>query len=415
MSEEILSARQRELVRASAAAARAHAAAAVPAAGAVPEVGDVFVLPATADFPVEWALLDRRGAVGPFLAVPGDSHPFLGSRDAEVETSTGFLNLRCQAAVWLEPAACQPDRRVGALAPEDVERALRKLQEVAHPGFTPDPFLEEVDRSPEYQEWLREVVQPARAAASGAAGGVVRPFQAPAAVSSTASPAAGAVPPRARSFPAWAGWAAAAVLLFFMSSGLSIWALRQHHEMQGLAARSAAAEKALEAERARREGGERRSAVEGRREAQEREQEAAALRGRINSLEERLAAASAAQSVGPQVGEPILNAPVAILQPAEVLRGSEPRAYRLPEGAPSLTVVLKFRESEAYPAYRLVLTREGAAAPVWRSDRLERSTEGVQVALPRRLLPPGKYRLSLSGLGSGAAQPVADYELAVAR
>jgi hypothetical protein len=195
-----------------------------------------------------------------------------------------------------------------------------------------------------------------------------------------------------------------------VSSWLSVRVLRQHYEMEGLAARSSSADSlsaALATERARREE-ERRNAAEARREAGERAAEAGELRERIAALEGRLAAAQPPP-------EPILNAPVAILQPAEVLRGGEPRAYGLPDGAPSLMVVLKFRESEAYPAYRLILTREGTAAPVWRSDGLERSAEGVQVALPRRLLPPGSYRLSLSGLRSGTAQPVADYELKVTR
>lgn len=403
MSEETLSARQRELVRASAAAARASRRVADRSADGPPELpqlGEVFVLAATADFPVEWALLDRREGDGPFLAVPGDSHPFLGSRDVEVETTTGFLNLRCAAGVWLEPAAFQPDLRVGALAADGLERALRKVHEVGRRGFTPDPFLEEVDLSPEYEEWMRDVVQPARAAATSP--GVVRPFKpaAPAAV-------AAAAPSRARRF--FSGWAAAAVLLFLVSSGLSVWLLRQRQELEGLTARARAAEAmsaALAAERARREE-ERRSAAEASREAGEREAEAGELRERIAALERRLA------GPGEPVLEPILNAPVAVLQPAEVLRGGEPKAYRLPAGAPFLAMVLKFREADSYPAYRLVLTRQGEEKPAWQTDGLERSPEGVQVALPRRLLPPGTYRLSLSGLRSGAAQPVADYELRV--
>ena len=383
MSEEILSGRQRELAAAAAAAAR-KLRSGTDQARRPAVVGEVFVLEATADFPVEWALLEQRGEDGPFLAVPGDSHPFLGSRDLDVEASTGRLHLRCQAAVWLEPAALAPGLRSGTLEPEDLERARRKIREVTGKDFAPDPFLEEVDLSPEYAEWMRDVIQPARAAAGS-------PGFAPA-----IEPA---VRPPARPLLWW--WAAAAAAFVLVAMGLAGRIMWQSRQIEGLAARSGSSEAALQAERVRREE-EQRKAAEALKERDEREGE---LQGRISALEERLNA--------PEL--PRLNLPVAILQPAEVLRGTDLRSYRLPASAPALTVVLKFRDTEDYPAYRLVVTRNGEAAPVWRTDGLERSTEGIQLALPRRYLPPGRYRLSLSGLRSGKAQPVADYELAITR
>ena len=77
----------------------------------------------------------------------------------------------------------------------------------------------------------------------------------------------------------------------------------------------------------------------------------------------------------------------------------------MPAAAPALTVVLRFPETEAYPAYRLVVMREGEAKPVWRTDGLERSPEGVQLALPQRYIPPGRYRLSLAGLVTHTITP----------
>jgi len=325
MSEETLSDRQRELAAAAAAAARRHGRAIDLISGEA-GVGEVFVLEATSDFPVEWALLERRGAEGPFLAVPGDSHPFLGSRDVEVETSTGLLILRCQAGLWLEASSFDPDLRVGALEPDDLERARRKVREVSQEGFAPDPFLEEVDRSPEYEAWMRDVIQPARAVAD----------------SREAAPETGRRPRLSR-------WMAVAAVLAVACFGLTVQVVRQQRQIEGLAA------------------------------------------------------------------QPLLNPLVAILQPAEVLRGTDARTYELPSAVPTLTVVLRFRETEIYPAYRLILTREGNARPVWSTDGLERSPEGVQLVLPQRLIPPGRYRLSLSGLGAGEARPIAEYELTIGR
>ena len=383
MSEEILSDRQRELAAAAVAAARRHRTAVDRTAGRPAEVGDLFVFESTSDFPVEWALLERRGAEGPFFAVPGDSHPFLGSRDVEVETSTGLLSLRCQAGLWLEPAAFEPGLRVGTLEPEALDRARLKAREVAQKGFAPDPFLEETDLSPEYEEWMREVVQPARAAAGSS--GVAPTFK----------------PSVRPGKPPLASWMAAAAIFFLVGSGLFIWILRQNRQIERLAARASSSEAALSAERARREEAQR-TAAQALREREEQEGE---LQARLSALEGRVEASA----------QPLLNPPVAILQPAEVLRGTTPKSYKMPAAAPTLTVVLKFRETENYPAYRLIVTREGNAKPVWRTDGLERSPEGVQLALPRRYVPPGRYRLSLSGLLSGRAQPVADYELTVTR
>lgn len=392
MSGEALSRRQRELLAASAAAGlgRATAAPDRPA-----EAGDVFVLAATAQHPVEWLLLERRSPSGPFLAVPADSHPFLGSRDLEAESSTGPLHLRCEAGVWVEPEALLPDRRSGTVGAEDLQRARQKLEETAREGFRPDPFLEEVDLSPEYEEWMREVIRPARAAAGPAANVQRFPPSTPAPIP-FARPARRAAPPRL--------WAAAAAVFFLLSSGLVFWTLRQRQTLEGLEARSRALESELATERAGREG-ERRTAEAARGQALVGEGRARELSERVAALEKKLEAGD----------RPWLNPPVAILQPAEVMRGTALRSYRLPAEAPFLTVVLRIRESDVYPAYRLVVTGEGSGRVLWRTDELERSAEGIQVALPGRLVPPGRYRLSLSGLDSGKARPVADYELTVAR
>lgn len=133
--------------------------------GLPPGPGDLFVLPATADLPVEWAVLDRQpGPAGKLLAVPADAGPPAGSADVAVEAGApgGPLNLRCRFAVWLEPSLFDSGQRTGVLAPEAVAEAIqcRRAAEAGEVGGS--PLAEEVDADPEYQDWIREVVEPAR-------------------------------------------------------------------------------------------------------------------------------------------------------------------------------------------------------------------------------------------------------------
>ena len=53
--------------------------------GLPPEPGDVFVLPTTAELPVEWVVLERRSETsGKLLVVPADTHPLAGTADVEL-------------------------------------------------------------------------------------------------------------------------------------------------------------------------------------------------------------------------------------------------------------------------------------------------------------------------------------------
>ncbi len=146
--------------------------------------GDLFVLPATADLPVEWAVLERRSeGRGQLLVVPADTHPLLGTADVEVgeEAPGGPLSLRCRFGVWLDAALFDPELRSGALAPEAVAEALTRYREAESGDLTPSPLAEEVDADPEYRDWIRE--GPARATEArhgrSAAGGEAIPLSSP--------------------------------------------------------------------------------------------------------------------------------------------------------------------------------------------------------------------------------------------
>jgi hypothetical protein len=356
-----LSPRQRELLEASAAVASRTRRGIEEAAGRPPAAGDVFVLEATAGQPVEWLLLGPAGSAGAFAAVPGDSHPFLGSSDLEVETTAGPLRLRGAASTRLGPETLDSGRRVATIAAGDLARVRGRLHELerAERAEPPDnALLEEVDGSPDYREWLRETILPAVQAAG------VRVEPQP------------ARPPARLPGSAAGGARLALAALVFLSVGLGIWALRSQGRLRELA-------------------GER-----GRQTAL------------VESLRARLAAAGRPAPAGPG---PRIELPVAILLPDETLRG-ERAPVPLPSASPFLIVVLRFRESPADRSFRVNLTRQGEATALWNEDGIPRAAEGgVQLALPRHLLPPGVYRLRLSSLGNnGRAEERGDFRLEIA-
>jgi hypothetical protein len=152
----------RERLSALALRARDEAALAAKRAGqgGPPAPGDLFVLAATGDLPVEWAILDRRSTgAGELLAVPADAHPAAGSADVEVPAGArgGPLSLRCRFGAWLDAGLFAAAKRSGSLAPETVAEARQHLRRVEAGTLEPSPLAEEVDADPEYVDWIRDV------------------------------------------------------------------------------------------------------------------------------------------------------------------------------------------------------------------------------------------------------------------
>ena len=154
--------------------------------GRAPEPGEIFVLPETAELPVEWALLEARPKA--FLAIPADTQPLAGSRDFALgpHVLSGPLTLRCGHPVEIAAARLRPELRTGLLDPHSLA-AVRSLQTALARGTaSDDPMGEEVDRDPEYRDWVEEVLDPARAVMVGLGGDVpadstgakVMPFEA---------------------------------------------------------------------------------------------------------------------------------------------------------------------------------------------------------------------------------------------
>ncbi len=138
--------------------------------GGPPETGDLFVLRATRDLPVEWAVLDRRPEGGELLAVPADVSPFAGSADVEVPATEpgGPLCLRCRFGAWLDAGLFEPRLRSGSLSPETVAEARQQVRRLEAGTLEPSPLAEETDAESEYRDWIREVPEQARALALAA-------------------------------------------------------------------------------------------------------------------------------------------------------------------------------------------------------------------------------------------------------
>lgn len=127
--------------------------------------GDVFAVDAGGDLASEWVIL-ARDPDGRVLAVPADGLSFAGSADVEISDAApaGFMVLRCRLGAWLTADVFDPAARTGVLDSGDVARAWRRWSEVEAGELTATILASEVDEDPEYEDWVNEVLLPARRA-----------------------------------------------------------------------------------------------------------------------------------------------------------------------------------------------------------------------------------------------------------
>jgi hypothetical protein len=89
-------------------------------------------------------------------------------------------------------------------------------------------------------------------------------------------------------------------------------------------------------------------------------------------------------------------------------------AVHPPSWASRIVLILAFAGPTSYPEYGIELaTADGRA--IWRRQGLRPGPEGTfTLEVPRAWLPPGSYRIRLTGLRGAVEQEVARYELRVA-
>ena len=135
--------------------------------GAPPRLGDVFAFAASAEYPVQWAVLEQDPHnPSRLLVVALDANPLVGSSDIALptESSTGASTLRCAFTVWLDAGEFDPDLRSGSLAPEVLAHGQRA--EIERGDATGSVRQHDTEEEPEYLDWIEEVVAPAQAALS---------------------------------------------------------------------------------------------------------------------------------------------------------------------------------------------------------------------------------------------------------
>ncbi len=344
------------------------------------EPGDLYLLSATAEHAVEWAILDRDPAdPRRLLAVPADTNSLVGSADVAVreDAPRGCLSLRCAYPVWLDAGAFDPEMRTGLLEPETLERARCKHGEVER-GTAFGSFLErEIDGEADYREWL-EVLEQARAAAIERGAEPRR---------ESAAQGAGKIvalrPSRWRS-TAWPLAIAASVLLV-----VNVVLVRQRSipdqrggvidaRLEELARQEQ--EQRLLKERHRRELA--RLEDERRRTEHQREQ-------RIAELEAALEASARPKAV--------TNLPLVVLALGQLRGGGD--SVEVAPDASHLMLILQVDDPETYSGYRLDIREQDTEREIWRDSGLVASRlSELTVLLPRGLMPAGRYELRLHGL-----------------
>lgn len=193
--------------------------------------------------------------------------------------------------------------------------------------------------------------------------------------------------PNRRRRPVLLAYAAAAAVAL----GFAGW-LAQHRQLVRLQAERAAVTAAL---------------------AQERGRRITAEQERSRAEEELRRLAEAAPVPRPPDDDVLLSLPLAFLDPVGALRG-EAEEVRVPAGSRWVGLVLYLTQDVDYPRYRLTLLPANGDRILWRSEPFSPpEPDEIHLALPRRLLAPGTYRLHLEGLRTDEAVSVADYQLAV--
>ena len=361
-----------------------------------PEPGDLVLFPETRGFPVEWAVLGPvPGRPELVLVVPADTHLKVGTADVEVPEDSPLapLVLRCAFGVQLGEARLATAHRTGdALAPEDVS-AVRRVWEARERGESVGSLLtQEVDADPDYQDWIEDVLLPARAAL-------------------TAAPAVAPVVPLRRR-PAIFGnsLALAASVLLLVSVALAGGLFWQDERLESFAAQREQAREELRRERERLTGELRRAEDTHRRELTETERKAEEIRQRdqerISELERRLEETRRPDS--------LLNVPFVGLSPRDPVRGEEIQEIPLPEKAGFFFFLLSVADMPPFPSYRLEVASKETGKVVWRGEGLKTGEHPeVSLVLPRDALSPGDYLFRLYGLKEGKAERVGEYELRV--
>lgn len=134
--------------------------------------------------------------------------------------------------------------------------------------------------------------------------------------------------------------------------------------------------------------------------------------GRVEAYERQIAQLE--QQVA-ALSEPQPNLLIADLYPVDAIRGSARASTTIviPSGANVFAVILNGVTDRSYPDYRVdIFDRLGTK--IWSGGNLRKTEFGnFTLALPRRLLPAGEYRLRLQGVNRSRVTLLEQYSIVV--
>jgi hypothetical protein len=217
--------------------------------------------------------------------------------------------------------------------------------------------------------------------------------------------------PVVRRGPRWIAPALAASLV--LSLGLTVWFWVRWQEDRALVASTAARQREADDRIARLEG-ESRDVDAARARVRELEAENQRLKQEASEASSR-AATSPPPPAAPTPATPELNVPTFDLYPEDLVRRGDPVANDLdiPAGANSATFVLNSQAAPANGSLGLEIADERGRV-VWRGRGLVRHAAGdFTVAVPTRLLPPGRYSLTVYAANGRERETVERYRFRI--
>jgi hypothetical protein len=114
--------------------------------------------------------------------------------------------------------------------------------------------------------------------------------------------------------------------------------------------------------------------------------------------------------------QPQLNAPVKDVDPGDLVRGSTAHGLQtvaIPATANMFTLVLNISSRPSFPDYSLEILNQQSET-VWTGRGLQKTPfDTFNVALPRKLMPMGTYRIKLYGLRGDRRELIEDYRVRI--
>ncbi len=370
----------------------AAAAASGDSRGAItPRVGNLYVLPQTAEWSVEWAILDLDPPR--VLAIPADTSSLVGSSDVAVPASAsrGALSLRCGFGAWVKAAVFEQATATGLLDSKIVQAAKEHWAALDRGEVCGSLEEREVDLDSEYLEWVEDTLTGARAALV-AASTAIEPVSRPTPESELADVVPIRPPRPARRWSTFGGpmgLAASVLLVISLGLGRQLMLSEQAQEAAVQEHRQQITELEQDQQQAH----------------ESHQQDLARMQSALGRATEehqqQLAELEASQrelgaSRRPQ---PVVNLPFVVLSSGPTRSGGE--RLKLPSDSELFMLILRLAPSDTYPKYRLEVRRRGTERVLWSSSQLSTRGAELTVALPRTLLPAGEYELRLSGLSAG--------------